>query len=62
MGRKEAEALCARDGDYLVRTSGQRGYVLTTKWLLQPKHFIIQTDDEVGGNSEVLIYSLCMDC
>jgi hypothetical protein len=46
MGRKEAENLCVRDGDYIVRISGQRGYVLTTRWMSMPKHFIIQTDDE----------------
>jgi hypothetical protein len=48
MGRKEAENLCVRDGDYIVRISGQRGYVLTTRWMSMPKHFIIQTDDEVS--------------
>lgn len=48
IGRKEAETMCARDGHYLVRLSGQRGYVLTTKWLLQPKHFIVQTDEEAS--------------
>ena len=50
IGRRQAEGLCVRDGDYIVRHSGARGFVLTTKWLTQPKHFIIQEDEEVKGD------------
>jgi len=37
-----------QDGDYLVRFSEAKGYVLTTKWEAQARHFVIQKlEDEV---------------
>ena len=52
--------MCLRDGDYLVRVSGQRGYVLTTKWMSMPKHFIIQTDDEVSYSTVCWIFPVLL--
>ena len=46
--RGDADRMVKNDGDYLVRFSDTKGYVLTTKWEGQAKHFVIQKlEDEV---------------
>ena len=51
VSRKDAEQLLRKDGDYLIRLSRDKGYVLTMKWQGGPKHFVVQTTDDypVGG-------------
>ena len=50
VSRRDAEQLLRKDGDYLIRLSRDKGYVLTMKWQGGPKHFVVQTtdDDPVG--------------
>ena len=46
--RADADRMVKLDGDYLVRFSDTKGYVLTTKWEGQARHFVIQKlEDEV---------------
>lgn len=46
--RTDADRMVKQDGDYLVRFSDTKGYVLTTKWEGQARHFVIQKlEDEV---------------
>lgn len=44
--RVDADRMVKLDGDYLVRFSDTKGYVLTTKWEGQPRHFVIQKLEE----------------
>ena len=46
VSRRDAEQLLRKDGDYLIRLSRDKGYVLTMKWQGAPKHFVVQTTDE----------------
>ena len=46
VNRRDAEQLLRKDGDYLIRLSRDKGYVLTMKWQGAPKHFVVQTTDE----------------
>ena len=54
VSRKDAEQLLRKDGDYLIRLSRDRVYVLTMKWQGVPKHFSVQTTDDnpVGGRGK----------
>lgn len=46
VSRRDAEQLLRKDGDYLIRLSRDKGYVLTMKWQGGPKHFVVQTTDD----------------
>ena len=55
--RADADRMVKLDGDYLVRFSDTKGYVLTTKWEGQARHFVIQKlEDEVLN---ILVIFLC---
>ena len=57
--RADADRMVKQDGDYLVRFSETKGYVLTTKWEGQPRHFVIQKLEDEVFNIHVFLFFYC---